>query len=291
MTKTYASPTAFHLMTSGEWAVCRSNGVIAPSSIEMVGFVHLSTLGQLQATAGRYYAGIPELLAVELRLEALGPGTELRWDVVPATGHQEFPHAYGPIATSAAAATWPVGRDGTLPDDLVRRRHALTDLEIPSRQGLGSEREILAGLLDFYRATTVRTLHGLSEEQARTPLTKSGLTLVGIVRHLALVETSWWEHDFLGGEMTTLWGCSDEQPDADFFDLDDASIPVAVEHYLRAIDLANRVSSGADWDDVAVLRPELNARWIVAHLLEETARHLGHADLIREAALGGRAVG
>lgn len=289
-THRYAATTLFHLLTSGEWAVCRSNGTLAPPSLGLVGFVHLSSLGQLEATAQRYYSGIPELVAVELRIDALGPDTELRWDLVAISGHQEFPHAYGPIDTTAAAAVWPVGPDGRLPDDLVARRASVTDVTMPSDDRSGDERAVMSRILDRHRIEMVRVLHGLSEQQVRTPLTTGGLTLLGIVRHLAAVEYGWFEEAVLGRPAQPWWGCTDDDPDADLHLLPSDTAAIAAEHYLRAIDAANEIMSSVDWD-AGDEDQGVSFRWVVAHMLEETARHLGHADLLREAALGGRANG
>ena len=145
----------------------------------------------------------------------------------------------------------------------------------------GSEKATLLGLLGENRAVMVWKLDGLSEADARRPMVDSGTSLLGLVKHLAWVELSWFGSAFAGEEIDFPWTRSD--PDADFRIDDDETIADVVAFYEEAVAHSNEIIARADLDQHAAKgrrRPSL--RWIMGHMVEETARHAGHADIVRE---------
>jgi len=153
-----------------------------------------------------------------------------------------------------------------------------------------SERESLGQYLDYQRETILLKTEGLTKEQLGQRIPTSSLTLAGILYHLALNEEGWFEVDFLGHE-----------PRADFQGIDWDADPgyefrTALEkepdwlrrRYRDACNRARQVTAAADsMDDLSVSTriggKPYTLRWLMMHLIEETARHAGHADLLREA--------
>ncbi len=147
----------------------------------------------------------------------------------------------------------------------------------------GSEKETLLAFLDNNRAVMVWKLDGLSEGDARRPMVRSGTNMLGLAKHLAWVERWWFEYNFVGREVDFPW--SDDDPDADFRVEDEETIADIVALYELAVADSNQIIDSADLDDLsAVSRDEVSRslRWIVGHMVEETARHAGHADIVRE---------
>ena len=150
--------------------------------------------------------------------------------------------------------------------------------------GQGDERALLTGFLDWYRAVVERKVVDLSWEQASRPCTRSGLSPLGVVKHLAWVERHWFRRRFLGDDVELFSG-PDNAPTFELADSDTVERVVAA--YRAAADEARTITAAAALDDLAVgAHPVFGAvslRWILVHLLEETARHAGHLDLMREA--------
>ena len=145
----------------------------------------------------------------------------------------------------------------------------------------GYEKETLLGFLDNNRAVMVWKLDGVSEEDARRPMVDSGTSLLGLVKHLAWVERSWFQSTFAGQEMDFPW--SKEDPDADFRIEPGESIADIVALYQSAVADCNAVIATRDLDERAAGgRDNPSLRWIMGHMVEETARHAGHADIVRE---------
>jgi hypothetical protein len=154
--------------------------------------------------------------------------------------------------------------------------------------GQANERELVTGFLDWYRAVAGRKVDGLSLAQASRPMTPSGLTALGVVKHLTWVERHWFQRRFAGADLELYEG-----PDnAPTFRLDASdSVASVLADYEIAVDESRAVAAVAALDDVAA-RPHpifgaVTLRWVLVHLLEETARHAGHLDVMREA-LDGR---
>ena len=156
----------------------------------------------------------------------------------------------------------------------------------------GTEADQLTAFLDFQRDTVLLKCEGLTGEQlARAAVPTSGLTLGGLLNHLALVEDSWFRVEFLGEEALPPWDAVDWESDPDWeFRTAATTDPDELrERYRSACERSRAVVRGAgDLDrlSAAVRRrtgAHVDLRWILLHMIEETARHAGHADLLREA--------
>ncbi len=150
-----------------------------------------------------------------------------------------------------------------------------------------TELKTLARALDDYRAIVIWKLEGLSEKDARRPVVPSGTNLLGVVKHLAFVER-WWFQAVLGqGDPVFPW--SDDDPDADWRIDGEDSIESVTSLYAAECAKSRRVQDS--FSDGAALVPfrdgETSARGVIVHMLEETARHAGHMDIIREQIDGG----
>ena len=146
---------------------------------------------------------------------------------------------------------------------------------------MADERAALSQQLDFQRATLLIKLDGLDDDQLRRPMTPSGLSLLGLVRHLTATEHGWFLNTF-GGLPDPPPGGDD--PDADFLVGPDETADGIVSTYVRTCQRARELTSGADLDAVIHHGPgqSVNLRAIMLHMIQETARHAGHADIIRE---------
>lgn len=149
----------------------------------------------------------------------------------------------------------------------------------------GDEHPMLEGYLDFHRETLRWKCAGLTDEQLRRrAIESSSLSLLGLVRHLAEVERSWFVRRFAGQDVPMLY-CSDEDPDGDFDHVDTADIQADWATFDRAIAESKAVSKGASLTAEFVhprRHKSYSLRWVYLHLIEEYARHNGHADLLRE---------
>jgi uncharacterized damage-inducible protein DinB len=153
---------------------------------------------------------------------------------------------------------------------------------VPNR--VADERDSLTQQLDFHRATLLRKLEGLDGEPLRRPMTASGLSLLGLVKHLAETEHGWFLKIYGGLPEPDLFS-SDGDADADFRVGPDETADVVVGQYLRTCERARNVVAAGELDDVVTTPSgaEANLRAILVHMIQETARHNGHADIIREA--------
>ncbi|WP_320066823.1 DinB family protein [Micromonospora sp. RTGN7] len=149
----------------------------------------------------------------------------------------------------------------------------------------GDERAVLESFLDFHRAIVMRKLHGLADVDARRRLVPSLTTLAGLVKHLTLVERNWFS-GLLAPEPGEVYQHTEEKAAAGFI-LDDAdTVQSLLAGYERACARSRAVAARFDLDHVVPhphpLLGEVSLRWILTHLIEETARHAGHADILRE---------
>jgi len=153
------------------------------------------------------------------------------------------------------------------------------------------EATTLLAFLDHFRATLRRQADGLDAAQLDTRLPPSSLTLGALLKHLALVEGYWATEILLGGELGGPWGSVDwdAEPDWDLTSAADDSpdeLRRLFETEVAAADAIHRrvlAEGGLDALAVRARRGEHpSLRWILVHLVEEYARHCGHADLIRE---------
>ena len=148
----------------------------------------------------------------------------------------------------------------------------------------GTERELLVGFLEFYRAVFARKAEDVDDEAARTATCPpSSLTITGLVRHMAEVERGWFRRGIAGETAPPIY-YSDEDPDGDLHVGPDDTVADALAAWWDEVDRARTILAGADLETVIERRDEaISARWIVLHMIEEYARHCGHLDLIREA--------
>ena len=150
------------------------------------------------------------------------------------------------------------------------------------------EKETLEAFLDYHRATLLMKCDGLSAEQLRThSVPPSNLTLLGMLRHLVEVEIDWFRNVFKGEEIEPIYFGEGRWND-DFDDLLGAEPAQVLERYHAACEGSRQVVRVASLDDVSKKASQrtgrhFSLRWIMLHMIEEYARHNGHADLLREA--------
>jgi uncharacterized damage-inducible protein DinB len=152
----------------------------------------------------------------------------------------------------------------------------------------GDERETLCAFLDHQRQTLLTKVADLSDEQARQQFLPT-LSLMGIVRHVTELER-WWFRIAFAGEPIKLRYCDEDNPDRDWQVQPSDTLAEAVAAYEEECESSRAVIAEAEsLDDLtrATLRhdePSHNLRWILVHMIEETARHNGRADILRELA-------
>jgi uncharacterized damage-inducible protein DinB len=147
------------------------------------------------------------------------------------------------------------------------------------------ERDMLEAWLEYHRQTLAWKCEGLSEEQLRErSVPPSSMSLLGLVRHMADVELNWFRRVLSEQHATPGLFWTDDNQDGDFDDVDKAS----VEEGFRAWELecanAREVAATMQLDDTGTSRRgnEVTLRWVYVHMIEEYARHNGHADFLRE---------
>ena len=140
---------------------------------------------------------------------------------------------------------------------------------------MGDERAILHALLQYQRESLVAKIEGVDEAAARRPLVPSGTTLLWLVKHMAVAEALWVLRRFAGRPDDV--GDPTVQPGD--------TVASAVAAYRAGWARIDAVAAAASLDTLCADTGEespVNLRWVLAHLLEETARHAGHADILRE---------
>ncbi len=157
----------------------------------------------------------------------------------------------------------------------------------------GPELLQLTAFLDFLRETVLLKCEGLSAEQLAQPLPPSSLTLGGLLNHLALVEDGWFRYAFSGLPRSAPWNEVDwdADPDFEFRSAAQLSPDELRARYRETIARSRDVVARAESLDQLSVRTgndgrHRDLRWVLIHLIEETARHAGHADLLREAVDG-----
>lgn len=137
--------------------------------------------------------------------------------------------------------------------------------------GPTDERVLLDTFLDTYRAALVRKVDGVSDEDAARPGVASGTSLLWLVQHMVLVEQNWFVRVLHDTELERQWPTPEEP------------LAGAVARYHAACERSRELAAGVALDTVAAhpKRP-YTLRWILLHMIEETARHAGHADILRE---------
>jgi hypothetical protein len=145
-----------------------------------------------------------------------------------------------------------------------------------------ADRPMLDGWLDFHRRTLLWKCEGLTDDQLRSrPIPPSELSLIGLVRHMAEVERGWFG-DWFGLDTSELY-CTEDFPAGDF-DVDGADVAADLATYGAEIDGIRAAAGRFDLDHVETSPSgtRYSLRWVYTHMIEEYARHNGHADLLRE---------
>ncbi|MBC6446937.1 DinB family protein [Actinokineospora xionganensis] len=152
----------------------------------------------------------------------------------------------------------------------------------PSR--IADERTSLTQFLDWQRQTLEMKVAGLTAEQLREKaVPPSAISLLGLVRHLAEVERSWFRVVVNGEQVPSYWGRGADGYHADF-EVEDADVEKAFEVWREACAQSRAVVDGAESLDVLGRYgdEEYSLRYVLTHMIEEYARHNGHADFLRE---------
>jgi uncharacterized damage-inducible protein DinB len=166
----------------------------------------------------------------------------------------------------------------------------------PQPPSAGDEAATLVGFLEYQRATFAWKTDGLDAAGLQTRVAASSMTLGGMLKHLALVEDSWFSQCLAGQEDGPPWDSIDWEADPDW---EWRTAANDTPEQLRALwrervdraraDVASALAEGDPGQLAKRARPGEEApslRWILCHMIEEYARHNGHADLIREAVDG-----
>lgn len=152
------------------------------------------------------------------------------------------------------------------------------------------ERTMLTGMLEWYREGVLLKVDGMDQGLATTSPVRSGTTVAGLVKHLALVEDSWFTDRLAERGEPEPWVSApfDQDPDWEFHSANEQPLAESVGLYSQACARSRAVTNILDLDHAVVDEHgrTITLRWVLVHLLEETARHLGHIDLLRELADG-----
>jgi uncharacterized damage-inducible protein DinB len=162
----------------------------------------------------------------------------------------------------------------------------LTELRDEPPRSLEDPRDILLQQLGYYRATLLAKLNGLSPDQLTGSIVPSGWSPLGLLKHLVFVERRWMQWGFEAEQVADPWG--DHDPDSEGWLV--APEDSVAELAARVAEIAGRTEAVASQSDLTE-RARLGGRfssepptlgWILAHLLQEYARHVGHLDVVRE---------
>ena len=146
--------------------------------------------------------------------------------------------------------------------------------ETPDPPPLGDERELLLAWLAYLRTSILRKLEDLGEDQARWTPEGALLPVLGVVNHLTSVEWRWLD-GIMGGAPVS-------RSEAEFRPGPEVPVPVAVARYRERAAATERAVRALPITEPARDGSGRDLRWVLLHLIEETARHAGHADATRE---------
>jgi uncharacterized damage-inducible protein DinB len=158
---------------------------------------------------------------------------------------------------------------------------------------LVSEREALEMNLDAQREGLIRKIEGLDDAMARQAPTASSLSLLGLVKHAVTWERRWFQVVMAGRELPDGWPTvRPEPPDADLMVDETDTVHHWVASYREQIEQSRAVVASLDLDSPCARKDliECNVRYVMFHMIQETARHAGHADIIRETLDGSRGI-
>ena len=150
---------------------------------------------------------------------------------------------------------------------------------------LGDERTTLTGFLQRQRDLVAWKVRDASDDVLHSARTQSGLGIHGIVRHLENVERSWFREVF-AGETGLSYDWTDEDGDAEFKPGPEIRMEDLLREYADETSRCDAVIAAAPSLDAVSATRDVSLRWIICHMIEETGRHLGHLDLLREQADG-----
>lgn len=158
----------------------------------------------------------------------------------------------------------------------------MSETPLPASKAFGDdERSVLLGYLAYHRAVLARKLDGLTDEQARlAPIPPSGLTLLGLIRHMTDVERWWFRRVLVAEGVPPLFDMDEEWAVPA-----DATVAGALAAYWAEIEAVDRRLAVTGMDAISSGDPEggrHTLRRTIVHMIEEYARHCGHADLLRE---------
>jgi len=141
---------------------------------------------------------------------------------------------------------------------------------------------MLAAWLDYHRATLARKCDGLDAEALRRmAVPPSTLSLLGLVRHMSEVERGWFRCSIAGEDAPPMY-YSKSNPDGDFDDVDTADVDEAFATWRSECEHSRAITQVHGLDDVGSDDRKVSLRWLLVHMIEEYARHNGHADLLRQ---------
>lgn len=158
------------------------------------------------------------------------------------------------------------------------------DDDRPHPPEAGDERATLGGFLDFLRAAVIKKVAGLSEEQSRRPLLETSplMTPAGVVKHLTAVERWWFSHA-LADDRTLPWLFDREDHDFEFRLTPQDTVDAVLHAYEQECERSRAIVAAMELDDIGRRNKMVRSvRWVLTHMIEETARHAGHLDLLRE---------
>jgi uncharacterized damage-inducible protein DinB len=147
----------------------------------------------------------------------------------------------------------------------------------------GTERQVLEAFLDFHREVLVRKVSGVSDQEARQRRVPSRTTLAGLVKHMIGVERGWFQR-VLAQRSAAEIGRNVGGGDDSWELAEDETVESLVEEYRRTCEQSRHTAARFALDDAVPQRRlgRVSLRWIYVHMIEETARHVGHADILRE---------
>jgi|1186.fasta_scaffold389545_2 hypothetical protein len=156
-----------------------------------------------------------------------------------------------------------------------------------------SEYDALENVLDAQRIGLIRKVEGVSDDLARQAPTASSLSLLGLVKHAVTWEQRWFQVIMAGRQVPDLWPEVMPEPhDAELIISDSDTVMHWIAVYREHIGTSNAIAAAMDLD-AHCARPDIiecNLRYVMLHMIEETARHTGHADIIRETLDGSRGI-
>lgn len=156
-----------------------------------------------------------------------------------------------------------------------------------------TERAGLSEFLNMQRDALINKVQGVSEEDARRATTVSSLSLLSLIKHSAIWERRWFQVIVAGRSFPNEWPeVQTEEADPTFQLTADDTVETLVAYYRHQIAASQEILDNFDLESPCVW-PEMahvNLRWVALHMIEETARHAGHADIIHEAIDGNRGV-